>query len=583
MRQPRIRHALRLAAVFTAVWLPTAAAQEPAGDPAAEIDELLFEGAVEVPVVNVEVHVQDRDGRPVVGLAAEDFEVLEDGVPVEVTNFYAVEGLPRRDNDLPVRMRGTPSPPRAIEPPEEDRLLQLVLYVDNANLGPLGRRRIATELLDLLDERVERGDRVMVASSYPSLQVHTPFTRDLAELHQGIKESLDKAHMSIADKQRRFILSQFELDDTVEETLVENLLHTIRLYSEEKSNEVRRGLWELRAFIGSLAGLPGRKMVIHVSDGLPQQPGQDMFDMFAAAFAGGLNAVGTGRQNATSYDVSNDLLALTEEANASGVTFLTLDASGGRSSAVGSMAENRGLSFRGGRIGGPEIEALRHQNLQNPLRLLATETGGVAILNAARPGLELAERQGEILDTYYSLGYVSPNADNDRFRAITVRVKEKGFKVRHREGYVRKGTLERVENRTVAALLHQYADNPLGVFLEVGEPEREARRSRKLQVPVEIKVPLQNVVFLPFADDHRGRIRLLVGFRNADGTFGLAQEKIVPLVIPNDQLEAARQGHYTMALDMRFRPGSHRLAVGVFDEVGSKASFVPHDLYLEKR
>lgn len=565
-----------LVVATAAIFVPSLHAQ-----PAAE-DELLFEGAVEVPVVNVEVHVLDGDGRPVAGLRPEDFEVYEDGERVEITNFYAVEGLPRRDKDLPVRMRGTPSPPRTVELPEEDRLLQLILYIDNGNMGPLGRRRVSGELLDLFDERLARGDRVMVVSAYPSLKIHTSFTRDLAAVHQAVKDALDRSATSSADMQRRRLINLFERMDTQEPALVDTIQHSIRLYAEEKSVEVRRTLWELRAFVSSLAGLPGRKVVLHLSDGVPEEPGQDMFNMFNAAF-GGPGTIGSGREQSMAYNVTRELLAVAEEANASGVTFHTLDASGGDSSAISTPVETRGLSLSGARISGPEIDALRQQNLQNPLRMLATETGGVAVLNAARPGLEITERQGEVFDTYYSLGYISPHDENGRFRAIRVEVGEPGLRVRHREGYIRKDAFERVESRTVAALLHEYADNPLGVFLEVGEPARRKKgRGKSYQVPVAVKVPLDKVVLLPFAEDHRGRLRLRVGFRNEDGTFALAEEQVIPLIIPNDRYEEAQAGHYTLEVDLELKPGSHRVAVGVFDEVGSKASFVPHDLYIER-
>ena len=59
---------------------------------AAQDDSSLFFDTVDVHVVNVEVVVTDKDGKPAVGLARDDFEVYEDGKRVEVANFFAVEG-----------------------------------------------------------------------------------------------------------------------------------------------------------------------------------------------------------------------------------------------------------------------------------------------------------------------------------------------------------------------------------------------------------------------------------------------------------------------------------------------------------
>jgi hypothetical protein len=51
-----------------------------------------FGEAVDVNVVNVDVYVTDKSGQPVTGLHRDDFELLEDGKRVEVTNFEALTG-----------------------------------------------------------------------------------------------------------------------------------------------------------------------------------------------------------------------------------------------------------------------------------------------------------------------------------------------------------------------------------------------------------------------------------------------------------------------------------------------------------
>ena len=79
------------ACLWLGVWLwlgawPWAAAQEaPSTD---------FYETVEVNVVNVEVYVTDKKGNPVTGLTRDDFEILEDGEPIEISNFYAGQGQP---------------------------------------------------------------------------------------------------------------------------------------------------------------------------------------------------------------------------------------------------------------------------------------------------------------------------------------------------------------------------------------------------------------------------------------------------------------------------------------------------------
>ena len=73
-----------------AVCATLAAAQVPAAGP--DGDRPPFGSEVEVTVANLDVFVRDRDGRPVHGLTAEDFRILQDGVEMQMSNFTALSG-----------------------------------------------------------------------------------------------------------------------------------------------------------------------------------------------------------------------------------------------------------------------------------------------------------------------------------------------------------------------------------------------------------------------------------------------------------------------------------------------------------
>ena len=45
---------------------------------------------VEVHVVNVDVSVTDANGKPVLDLTKDDFEIFEDGQPQKITNYYVI-------------------------------------------------------------------------------------------------------------------------------------------------------------------------------------------------------------------------------------------------------------------------------------------------------------------------------------------------------------------------------------------------------------------------------------------------------------------------------------------------------------
>src|SRR6185295_13063464 len=85
-----------------------------------------FAEAVEVSVVNLDVFVTDKKGQPLNGLKREDFEVYEDGKPVEISNFYA-----ESRTEAPVAAEGKAPADRP-----QDQRLRLVVFADDVNTEP---------------------------------------------------------------------------------------------------------------------------------------------------------------------------------------------------------------------------------------------------------------------------------------------------------------------------------------------------------------------------------------------------------------------------------------------------------------
>src|SRR5262245_50162579 len=128
-----------------------------------EVAEETFTDEIEVSLVNLEVVVADRKGKSVSGLTKDDFQVLEDGKPVEVTNFYAE----------------TASASGSAEPRSIDQRLSLVVFVDDYNTEPESRNSILNGLTEFLTHSVSPGDQVMLVRFGRSLEVRKPFTTDV--------------------------------------------------------------------------------------------------------------------------------------------------------------------------------------------------------------------------------------------------------------------------------------------------------------------------------------------------------------------------------------------------------------------
>ena len=86
------RYAACLALCGSAWWSSTpAAAAAPAARPAKPGVEAVFEESTQLLVVEVPVNVVGRDGQPVRGLTAADFELLDDGVRQNVAGMEVVD------------------------------------------------------------------------------------------------------------------------------------------------------------------------------------------------------------------------------------------------------------------------------------------------------------------------------------------------------------------------------------------------------------------------------------------------------------------------------------------------------------
>jgi hypothetical protein len=116
---------MRRSAALSLLLLPLLpAAVSAAGPPPGEV----FSETIDVEVVNVQVFVSDHSGRPIRGLGREDFELLVDGRPVPITNFYAGD-----------EAEAAPEAGAAREAVPAAQRLTLVILVDDVNLSPQGR------------------------------------------------------------------------------------------------------------------------------------------------------------------------------------------------------------------------------------------------------------------------------------------------------------------------------------------------------------------------------------------------------------------------------------------------------------
>jgi VWFA-related protein len=536
-------------------------AQAPKPDPVDEDASGLeepFIDTVNVTVVNVDVFVTTKKGERVRGLTRDDFEIFEDRQPVEITNFYAIENhrVAVQDSVIPLPVSLEPVDPRLPPLLPEQQRLHLVIYVDNVNIHPLNRQKGLKVLRSFLRTHVGPRDRMMVVSYDRSLNVRQPFTTDKEKVMLSLLD-LDEVsgHRTVYIRQRIDVLeSIFEADELAE---VSGLA---RSYAESVYSDLGYSLDALKRTVDSLAGLPGRKAIVYISDGIEMRAGADIFAALEDQFDDPLSNL-----SSQSFDASRRFRTITTEATANRIVIYSLDVAGLRSNA---KADVTSYHVEQGTI----IQSTHVANLQEPLHFMAKETGGQAIVNTNNLG-PMLDRVGEDFSTFYSLGFNARESGTGRFHDVKVVVKgRKGLKVRHRRGYRDQPVSRVMSDSTLAALNFGYSKNDLGIELEFGPPRRQSGNS--YTVPLLIKIPMARLAFIPRSDVRNARVRLFVAAKDRDDNTAPVQELPVPIVIQEKDFERAMSANYQLQHTLVLSSGQQLVAIGMRDELGSTTSFI---------
>ena len=584
-----------LAALFLLCLLPGAIQAQP--EPAPEAPSTFAE-TIDVRVVNVDVWVTDRDGNPVTGLAADDFEVRENGRPVELSNFFEfTDGLDAsaRERAASARRDGQPSDLNRFipaEPPPPEHRLSLMVYIDNNNLTPTDRNRLLPFLRNFLSVQLSPYDRAMLAVyDSGSFEVALPFTTEAWRVAEATGEvarvigSRDRI-----ESQRLDILREID-DDMVRYNAV---IELVRDFAAQVRSEVDASIANVDNAIRTMAGLPGRKAILYISNGLPMRPAEDLFRAIEERFsdsrgrwrtapqAGSLfaNARSIDAANASleayQYDLARRFDELASLANANGVTFHSVAAAGARISGM-NTADLRFSS---------SIEFSRAANLEEPLLRLADRTGGRAIVNT-RNFAGGFDRIASDLQNRYSLGYSPTHIERGDTHRIEVELTDEArrrygrrLSIRHRDSYVDKPASARMADLTLAALSMGEAANPMGVQVApVRGPGGEARlENGDIQSRMLVAIPIGPLTLAPTADGHEARVRLWVQVIDEEGRVSEVTEHPVPVLVKEGEIEDARELSWPFAVDVVTAPGPHRVAVGVRDDLAATTSVVTFDL-----
>jgi VWFA-related protein len=422
--------------VFLAALMAAPSAQTPAPPPAqppaaAPAQEPKPTFKVTVDLVTNDIIVRDDKGNFIPDLKKDEFEIWEDGIKQDISSMTVVTGG-RVTNVL---APPPPPPPEGIIlPPTRPRTdvsgRIFLFFVDDLHLQFHNTGRVRELFKKISKELVHEGDMFGIVSSGPS-SIAVDMTYDKSRLDEAIKK-----------------IAGNELKPT-------DIINGPS--GAEGPSEVRYrahvAFSTVNDLLNNLDSVHNRrKALIYVSDGYDFNPFQDarlgLMDPnspFAQnEFARSQNQMASQNSDGSSpqtdpfanqqkqsetfadADLARELGELTRQANRSNVTMYTIDPRG----LVGMGDIDEQVD--------PQQWNEYIRKSQDSLRVIAEETGGLAVVNQNDFSKALKRIDAETSD-YYVLGYYSKNPDiTKRRRQIEVKVTRKNANAWFRKEYVLK-------------------------------------------------------------------------------------------------------------------------------------------------
>ena len=402
--------AVVLSATLSATLATAASGQEPVQAPGATF-------RVAVDLVTTDVIARDGQGQFVSDLKTSEFEVFEDGVKQEIVSLVLTHGG---------RVFNVQAPPPAsvqegiilpaARPTNDAAGRVFLIFIDDLHLDFRLTPRTRDLMTRMLRNLIHEGDMFGIVSTGTS-SISEQLTYDRQVLESSIK---------------RVTGSGLRPEDYIK--TIQGAQGPAEL--RYRAHVAFRTAYDLMRNVESLRNR--RKAVIYISSGYDFNPFQESRLKYQSEMFGSGMDDGSGSGNGgdpfmnnrfqgntfAEADLVRELSELTRAANRANATFYTIDP--------------RGL------VAGPDID----QNLENmsewqnhiretqdSLRVIAEQTGGIAVVNQNDFDRALKRIDAETSD-YYMLGYYSTNPDPlKRTRKIEVKASRGGVQVWSRTSY----------------------------------------------------------------------------------------------------------------------------------------------------
>jgi VWFA-related protein len=440
-------------------------------------------------LVVVDIVATDHKDNAVTDLKRDDFTILEDGKEQRVAAFSFQQPV-QASATTAANLPEAPKLPDNVftNAPRYNATSALnVVLLDALNTTAPHQAYARQQMIKFL-EKMPEGRPVAIYTLGSKLTLLQDFTSDPAALKEVMKKV--KAGISpLLDNPAGGEDTQILPTGAVDSGLVSpDMLQTIMQFEQERVSfqtdlRVTYTLNALNAIGRSLAGYPGRKNLVWISEAFPFSIDPNM-ELTLDSFAGTRNYAAQ-IADAADHLIDAQVAIYPVDARAlEGYSAFSAGSSGtdkfGRS-----MGRNPSLMTNS-----MSAESAAWQNAHATMLDVASRTGGKAFYN--RNDLDAAiGKSMEDGSTYYTLAYYPENKDwNGKFRKIQVKVNRPGVKLRHRLGYYA------VDPKVLAEINQKQQVQLFLEALSLDSPSSTALKFWAGVIPPTEKVPDLHVNFL---------------------------------------------------------------------------------------
>lgn len=471
-------------------------------------------------VVNVNVSITDRDGKPVPNLTKDDFQLYEDGKPQtliacdpqriggEVLAPVETPALKERPaaQAAAAPPSNAPPPPRITSQTLQDHRLIVMLF-DFSSMQPAEQFRALDAATRFLNTQMTSSDLVSIMVFGSSLKTLQDFTGDrellistIHKLHIGDSSELASLSTTGADSEDQSGL--FVADET-----------EFNIFNTD------RKLVALEDAARRLGRFPEKKALVYISSGVEK----------------------------TGVDNQSQLRATINTAVRSNVAFYPIDARGLVAFAPGGDATQAG-AVGSNLYSGKGQRSLQDsfQNQQETLFTLADGTGGKALLDSNDLTVGMRQVQKDI-NSYYTLSYISTNkAEDGKYRKIQVKLSARKANLRakldYRPGYYAPTIFGKLSGSDKEAQLQtaMESDNPITDLPIALEVDYFRIAKGKYFVPVSVKIPGSALAFQSKGKKAATELDFIAEVHDPRGKVTASVRDTIPL-----KLDEAKAGEVT--------------------------------------